>query len=43
MTDFDRDEIFQTCTMGGFLDGVCDGTVPIRELLRHGDFGAPHD
>jgi acetolactate decarboxylase len=32
-------EVYQTSTMGALLDGVYDGTVTIRELLRHGDFG----
>ena len=32
-------EIFQTSTMGALLDGVYEGNVSIRELLRHGDFG----
>ena len=30
---------YQTSTMGALLDGVYDGDVTIRELLRHGDFG----
>jgi acetolactate decarboxylase len=34
-----RDEVYQTSTMGALLAGVYDGDVPIRELLRHGDFG----
>jgi acetolactate decarboxylase len=38
MTAFER-EIFQTSTMGALLDGVYEGDVSIRELLRHGDFG----
>jgi len=38
MTDFES-EIFQTSTMGALLDGVYEGDVSIRELLRHGDFG----
>ncbi|MDV3301034.1 acetolactate decarboxylase [Mycobacterium avium] len=32
-------EIFQTSTMGALLDGVYEGNVTVRELLRHGDFG----
>jgi acetolactate decarboxylase len=32
-------EIFQTSTMGALLDGVYEGNVSVRELLRHGDFG----
>jgi acetolactate decarboxylase len=32
-------EVYQTSTMGALLDGVYDGDVTIRELLRHGDFG----
>ena len=32
-------EIYQTSTMGALLNGVYDGDVTIRELLRHGDFG----
>jgi acetolactate decarboxylase len=39
MTAFDPDQIFQTSIMGALLDGVYDGNVSIRELLRHGDFG----
>ena len=39
MTPIDPDEIFQTSTMGALLDGVYDGDVSIREVLRHGDFG----
>lgn len=39
MTDRDPSEIFQTSTMGALLDGVYEGNVSIRELLRHGDFG----
>jgi alpha-acetolactate decarboxylase len=39
VTDFDPDEIFQTSTMGALLEGVYEGNVSIRELLRHGDFG----
>lgn len=31
--------IFQTSTMGALLDGVYEGNVTVRELLRHGDFG----
>jgi acetolactate decarboxylase len=31
--------VYQTSTMGALLDGVYDGDVTIRELLRHGDFG----
>jgi acetolactate decarboxylase len=31
-------EVYQTSTMGALLDGVYDGNVTIRELLRHGDF-----
>ena len=38
MTAFEG-EIFQTSTMGALLDGVYEGDVSIRELLRHGDFG----
>lgn len=38
MRDFES-EIFQTSTMGALLDGVYEGDVSIRELLRHGDFG----
>src|SRR4051812_2613996 len=33
------DEIYQTATMAALLDGIYDGDVPIRDLLRHGDFG----
>lgn len=33
------DAIFQTSTMGALLDGVYEGDVAVRELLRHGDFG----
>ncbi|WP_331205612.1 acetolactate decarboxylase, partial [Mycobacterium avium] len=29
-------EIFQTSTMGALLDGVYEGNVTVRELLRHG-------
>ena len=36
---FDPAEIFQTSTMAALLDGVYEGNVSIRELLRHGDFG----
>jgi acetolactate decarboxylase len=32
-------EVYQTSTMGALLDGVYDGDVSIRELLRHGNFG----
>lgn len=32
-------QIFQTSTMGALLDGVYEGNVSVRELLRHGDFG----
>ncbi|CAM2794876.1 acetolactate decarboxylase [Mycobacterium intermedium] len=32
-------EIFQTSTMGALLNGVYEGDLTIRELLRHGDFG----
>ena len=32
-------EVYQTSTMGALLDGVYDGDVTTRELLRHGDFG----
>lgn len=32
-------EIFQTSTMGALLDGVYEGNVTVRELLRHVDFG----
>ena len=32
-------EVYQISTMGALLDGVYDGDVTIRELLRHGDFG----
>lgn len=32
-------EIYQTSTMGALLDGVYDGEVTIRELLRHRNFG----
>jgi acetolactate decarboxylase len=32
-------EVYQTSTMGALLDGVYDGDVTIRELLRHGNFG----
>jgi acetolactate decarboxylase len=39
MRAIEPDEIFQTSTMGALLDGVYDGNVSIRELLRHGDFG----
>jgi acetolactate decarboxylase len=39
VTAFDPGEIFQTSTMGALLDGVYDGDVSIREMLRHGDFG----
>jgi acetolactate decarboxylase len=39
VTSFDPGEIFQTSTMGALLDGVYEGNVSIRELLRHGDFG----
>ena len=39
MTAFDPVEIFQTSTMAALLDGVYEGNVSIRELLRHGDFG----
>jgi acetolactate decarboxylase len=34
-----RSEIFQTSTMGALLDGVYEGNLRIRELLRYGDFG----
>ena len=36
---FDPCEIFQTSTMRALLDGVYEGNVSIRELLRHGNFG----
>ena len=39
MTAFDPGQIFQTSTMGALLDGVYEGNVSIRDLLRHGDFG----
>ena len=39
MTAADPVEIFQTSTMAALLDGVYEGNVSIRELLRHGDFG----
>ena len=39
MTAFESGEVFQTSTMGALLDGVYDGDVSIREVLRHGDFG----
>jgi acetolactate decarboxylase len=39
VTAFDPGEIFQTSTMGALLDGVYEGNVSMRELLRHGDFG----
>ena len=42
MTAFDPVEIFQTSTMAALLDGVYEGNVSIRELLRHGDFGLGH-
>jgi acetolactate decarboxylase len=32
-------EVYQTSTMGALLDGVYEGDVTIRELLRHGNFG----
>lgn len=32
-------DVYQTSTMSALLDGVYDGDVTIRELLRHGDFG----
>ncbi len=32
-------QVYQTSTMGALLDGVYDGEVTIRELLRHGNFG----
>jgi len=32
-------EIYQTSTMGALLNGIYEGDVAIRELLRHGDFG----
>ncbi|MGB6766108.1 MAG: acetolactate decarboxylase [Mycobacterium sp.] len=32
-------EVYQTSTMGALLDGVYDGDVTVRELLRHGNFG----
>lgn len=32
-------EIFQTSTMGALLNGVYEGDLTIRELLRHGNFG----
>ncbi len=32
-------QIYQTSTMGALLNGVYEGDVTIRELLRHGDFG----
>jgi acetolactate decarboxylase len=35
----DRDEVYQSSTMGALLAGVYDGDVTIRELLHHGDFG----
>jgi acetolactate decarboxylase len=31
--------VYETSTMGALLDGVYDGNVTIRDLLRHGDFG----
>jgi acetolactate decarboxylase len=31
--------VYQTSTMGALLDGVYEGDVTTRELLRHGDFG----
>lgn len=33
------DAVYQTSTMSALLDGVYEGTVTIRELLQHGDFG----
>jgi acetolactate decarboxylase len=39
VTAFDPGEIFQTSTMGALLDGVYEGSIAIRELLGHGDFG----
>jgi len=32
-------DVYQTSTMGALLQGVYEGDVTIRELLRHGDFG----
>ncbi|OBJ62081.1 alpha-acetolactate decarboxylase [Mycobacterium sp. 1423905.2] len=32
-------EIYQTSTMGALLNGVYEGDLTIRELLRHGNFG----
>jgi acetolactate decarboxylase len=32
-------EIYQTSTMGALLEGIYEGDVTIRELLRHGNFG----
>jgi len=32
-------EVFQSSTMSALLDGVYDGDITIKELLRHGDFG----
>ena len=32
-------DVYQTSTMGALLDGVYDGDVATRELLRHGNFG----
>ncbi|MBV9322015.1 MAG: acetolactate decarboxylase [Mycobacterium sp.] len=32
-------EVYQTSTMSALLDGVYEGNVTIRELLRHGNFG----
>jgi acetolactate decarboxylase len=39
LTHHHGSEVYQTSTMGALLDGVYDGDVTIRELLRHGDFG----
>ncbi|MGS0684759.1 acetolactate decarboxylase [Nakamurella sp. GG22] len=34
-----RRTVYQTSLMSALLDGVYDGEMTVRELLRHGDFG----
>jgi acetolactate decarboxylase len=32
-------EVFQTSTITALVEGLYDGNVPYREVMRHGDFG----
>jgi acetolactate decarboxylase len=32
-------EVFQTSTIVSLIEGLYDGNVPYREVMRHGDFG----